>query len=212
MEVTAAAGNPFSTRHVRPGALAYLFPPGESAANILQRLRDNRWQGAIVGPHGSGKSTLLAGLMREIAICSPISARPEIRFIALHEGQRSLPHDFVLPRSGEEFGVVIVDGYEQLSWWSRRKLLSRCRSAGWGLLVTAHGPCGIAEIYRTHSSLATTQLLVAQLLPAADLLIAPDDIAAAFLSHAGNVRETLFALYDVYEARRSDCAVNNVGR
>ena len=46
--------NPFSSRHVRPGATSYRFPPGESVEAILARLEEQQWRGEIVGPHGSG--------------------------------------------------------------------------------------------------------------------------------------------------------------
>jgi hypothetical protein len=61
-----SAENPFSTRHVRPGAIAYQFPPGKSADRLVQRLGENNWQGQIVGPHGSGKSALMAALKAAI--------------------------------------------------------------------------------------------------------------------------------------------------
>jgi hypothetical protein len=46
------------------------------------------------------------------------------------------------------------------------------------------------------------QYLVDQVLPSSDGVISPDDVAAAFWAHSGNVRETLFALYDLFEQRR----------
>ncbi len=70
----AAQSNPFSTRFVRPGALAYRFPPGESAATLVERLAASGWRGQIVGPHGSGKSTLVAAL-GETLPRSPVGPR-----------------------------------------------------------------------------------------------------------------------------------------
>ena len=54
----AAKSNPFSTRFIRPGAIEYLFAPGQTADSLIDRLRHNQWRGQIIGPHGSGKSTL----------------------------------------------------------------------------------------------------------------------------------------------------------
>ena len=60
------SSNPFSTRRVRPGAIAYCFPEGVDVETLLARLHENGWRGEIVGPHGSGKSALLATLMPAI--------------------------------------------------------------------------------------------------------------------------------------------------
>ena len=54
--------NPFATCWTRPGAIAFHFPPGESAEQLVARLAADNWRGEIVGPHGSGKSTLLETL------------------------------------------------------------------------------------------------------------------------------------------------------
>jgi hypothetical protein len=97
---------------------------------------------------------------------------------------------------------VIVDGYEQLSWWSRLRLKARCRSARAGLLVTAHTSVGLPDLFTTVPSLELAQQVVQRLLPSGDAQIAANDIAAAFDQQRGNLRETLFQLYDIYEQRR----------
>ncbi len=61
-----ASDNPFCTRWVRPGAIPFLFPPGENAEELADRLRQAGWWGEITGPHGSGKSALLAALTAAI--------------------------------------------------------------------------------------------------------------------------------------------------
>src|SRR5437016_5663581 len=82
--------NPFSTRFVRPGALPFRFSAGQTAASLVARLHELHWRAQIVGPHGTGKSTLLAALLPEIE-----AAGQQVRAIALHDGQRSLPADFL---------------------------------------------------------------------------------------------------------------------
>src|SRR5579859_6457327 len=77
--------NPFSTRCVRPGAIPFRFPPGESAATMVDRLERQGWWGQIVGPHGSGKSTLLAALLPELR------RRRALVTTSLHEDRRRLP-------------------------------------------------------------------------------------------------------------------------
>ena len=66
MDAFSASENPFCTRRISPGAIPYIFPPGENAETLVDRLRQAGWWGEITGPHGSGKSTLLAALTAAI--------------------------------------------------------------------------------------------------------------------------------------------------
>ena len=190
-------GNPFSTRHVRPGAIDYLFPPGTTAESLLARLEGNSWRGQIVGPHGSGKSALLATLIRAVEG----SAR-QVRLVELHDGQRRLPRDFwrtdITPNT-----LVIVDGYEQLGFSSRFRLRGFCRKRGLGLLVTAHSSSGFPDLFRTAPDMATAVRLVEQLVDR-DAPISADEIRERFSAHKGDIREVLFDLYDAHERRRSE--------
>ena len=211
---TANIHNPFSTRFVRPGAIPYQFPAGMSTESLIDQWRSQNWRSAIIGPHGSGKSTLLATLIPAIEAigCTAHS-------IALHDGQRKLPDEslkslppsaFRLPPStsagqARPLHVIIIDGYEQLSWWSRRRILRLCGRKKFGLLITAHADeaaSGLPILLRTKPELAEVQNLIENFLPSHIGLISLDDIAAAFESNAGNVRETLFFLYDLFEKRK----------
>ncbi len=191
--------NPFATRWVRPGALPYQFPSGADAAAVVRQLRERDWRGCIIGPHGSGKSALLATLIPEIE-----RSGWAVRSITLHDGQRHLPAGFVRPTGNETQGVFVVDGYEQLGWRARRQLNHSCRRMGWGLLITAHGDAAAARfpvLFRTSADLATVQQLIERHLPPHGNLIQSDEMAAAFQTHGGNVREAFFALYDLFEQR-----------
>ncbi len=188
--------NPFSTRYVRPGAAKFLFPPGEDAGTLVERLERSAWRGQIVGPHGSGKSSLVAALLTEL---KSRGRRPLL--IALHDGERHLPIQTGQLSWREPNTIVIVDGYEQLSWWSRCRLRWLCQGRGWGLLATAHRSVGLPLLAHTSASTELAQQIVEQLLPA-DSLIGRIDIAQRFAAHGGNLREMLFDLYDLYESRR----------
>jgi hypothetical protein len=206
--------NPFATRRVRPGAMPYLFAPGMNAAALLKQLQVSGWRGAIVGAHGSGKSTLLATIV-------PVMERMgiEVRLISLHDGERRLTRGALdeFPRRAvrnavddlQQYScpaaVLVIDGYEQLNWWSRRRLSARCRRRGWGLLITVHDASRASSmpiIFHTAADLASVQYLVDQVLPSSGGVIHSDDVAEAFRAHSGNVRETLFSLYDLFEQRR----------
>ncbi len=120
--VPSRHANPFATCWTRPGALAFQFSTGESAAGLVARLATTDWRGEIVGPHGSGKSTLLETLGPHLR-----AAERGVSAVALRDGQRRLPADFLRKALASSHPLVIVDGYEQLSWLHRRVLIARCR-------------------------------------------------------------------------------------
>jgi hypothetical protein len=196
--------NPFASRRVRPGAIPFQFPHGLDAAALVERLAQLGWRGAIVGAHGTGKSTLLATLTPELE-----RAGRDVRAIALHDRQRSLPQEFGAALLAKQNGLVIVDGYEQLSFWSRCRLDRRCRAIGAGLLVTAHGRTSLPLLFRTTSDEKLVERIVGQLLAANDdgaPAIGRDDVRSAWSKHCGNLREVLFDLYDAYECQRVERA------
>jgi energy-coupling factor transporter ATP-binding protein EcfA2 len=189
--------NPFSTRFVRPGAIGYRFEDGQTAAGLVARLAELGWRAQVLGPHGSGKSTLIA------AIVGPLEqgGRGACVFV-LRDGQRRMPVGWVSDANKASAGVIVVDGYEQLGRLNRCWLALRCRRNGWGLLVTAHRDVGFRTLYRTAANLDVAQAVVAALLPADDTSISRQTVADAFAASQGDLRETLFALYDRYEVSR----------
>lgn len=197
LEDPASAENPFSTRHVRPGAIAYRFPPGKSAAGLVERLRQNGWEGQIVGPHGSGKSALVAALITAVEQ----TGRQTI-LIELHDGQRRLPVHLRRISGLAHGAVIIVDGYEQLAWLRRVALRRFCRRRGLGLVVTVHASAGLPDLFRTTTSLALARQIVDRLLPVDSSPIGPQEVNDRFTLHQGDMREVLFDLYDLYEQRR----------
>ncbi len=221
--------NPFSTRCIRPGAIPYIFPPGESARQLLQLLRQNSWRGEIVGPHGSGKSALLATLIPLVE-----QAGRKTLLVELHDSQRRLPIDLrsaLEPGRAEKgtrfnlceapsrplgqikpgpfFGptLVVVDGYEQLGRFSRFRIRWFCRRRGLGLLVTAHAPVGLPLLYRTGMDLQQAERIVAWLLGESKPLVTPTQLADCLRRHGPDRRETLFELYDLYELHSHDPTV-----
>jgi hypothetical protein len=169
----------------------------ENPETLLTRLAENRWWGQITGPHGSGKSTLLAALIPGIE-----RAGRRVVSIELHDGQRRMPSEAWNSIASEPAAIVIVDGYEQLSRFSRWRLKRCCRGRKLGLLVTSHAPVGLPDLFHSAADLTLAVQIVEQLQRGYPCLITPADIAPRFARHQGNLRETLFDLYDLYEARR----------
>jgi hypothetical protein len=199
--------NPFSAARVWPGASDFLFPAGEDAAVLVARLESYSWRGQIVGPHGSGKSTLLASLRTALE-----AHGRRTLLITLHDGERRLPIDLRQSPEIAAGAVVIVDGYEQLRWWSRLWLRRLCDRHRLGLLVTAHQSVGLPLVASTSTSPELAQQIVERLLPADSSGASPighADVAERFALHHGNLREVLFDLYDLYESRRPNVGVKS---
>lgn len=191
--------NPFATRYIAPGAIPFLFADRQSVQSLVDRLPTQGWWGQIVGPHGSGKSSLLGELL---AVCD--AQGRDVRRWTLRDRQRRLPMTIDDARGWSAKTLVAIDGYEQLSSWSRFRLKRWCRRQQAGLLVTAHRDCGLPELYRTGTNLVLFQQLVAERLRASDCADAlrDEEIAAAFARCDGNVREAFLELFDRVQPRR----------
>jgi hypothetical protein len=193
--------NPFATRFTRPGALPFLFDEHESAAAMVASFVAAGRRGAIVGPHGSGKSTLLVELLPEFIA---MGMQPIVH--TLHDGQRRLTARFAQAISRVDgTPLLVIDGYEQLSWWGRREVGQAVKRSGAGLLVTSHAPpAGLPTLFSTRPTWETTRRVIAKLapsLPAAT--ISEDELRRLYEQCGRNLRELLFQLYDRFESHRS---------
>jgi hypothetical protein len=198
-EESPTGENPFCTRRIRPGAVEYFFQPGVSIEDLVDRLSVNHWRGQIVGPHGSGKSTLLAHVIHAIE-----RAGRQVVLFELHDGQRRMPSHWqrkIELSASSAPAIIVVDGYEQLSFWSRFRLKWHCNRRHFGLLVTSHISVNLPDIFRTATSLETAQQVVQQLLQKKRMTISAEIIAELFARHDGNIREMLFDLYDLFEQK-----------
>ncbi len=189
--------NPFSTSRTRPGAIPFRFAPGDDAKGLTQRLQQHGWRGQIVGPHGSGKSTLLARLLAEFEDRGTRYARA-----ALHDGQRRLPESFWRVLKQPQTKLAVVDGYEQLGRLARLNLRWYCKRAGKGLLVTTHASVGLPQVYDARPDFNRVRSIVKGLVRGFPPLVADADVAQCYRRYHPDVREMLFALYDLYESRR----------
>jgi uncharacterized MnhB-related membrane protein len=205
-EVPCRHSNPFATCWTRPGAISFRFVDGESIESLVARLHAADGWGEIVGPHGSGKSTLLAAIEPELAAVGWDVAR-----ITLRDGQRYLPRWWLQAALSKKRPLVMIDGYEQLSWLSRALVKWRCHNAAAGLLVTSHEPTRPQTLYRTRVDAELAQSLVSTLTAERFSPITAADVAASHACHGSNLRELFFALYDRHEAlsRTARTALNS---
>jgi energy-coupling factor transporter ATP-binding protein EcfA2 len=194
--------NPFSTRFTRPGALEPLDANGEPVRvdDMLRRLRA-RGRAAIVGPHGSGKSTLLARLADAVDAAGGTAVRLRLR------DRRDLHRVLTAVLRARSGDVVAIDGWETAGTLVCLIMRAVVRLRGCGLVVTAHGPVGLPVLVRCRSSVVILAAIVERLPGHGEWygrLIHPTDVAEAFVAHHGDIRESLFALYDRYEHRLRD--------
>lgn len=176
------------------------FPISDAldAATLVRRLQQNGWWGEIVGSHGAGKSALVAELIPEIEL-----AGRRVTLVELHDGQRRLPLDLSSDSRLRPPMVLVVNGYEQLSRWRRFLLKRHCRRRGLGLLVTAHAPLGFPKLYRPVPTPELAERIVGHLMSGRSPAFTASEPSACFARCNGNMRETLFDLYDLYEQRHS---------
>jgi len=97
---------------------------------------------------------------------------------------------------------VIVDGFEQLSGWTRYRLKQFCRRTSKGLLVTTHRSLGLPNLLPMQPNLLTAQRIVAYLQRHHEQVISDEDVRHYYPHDSHNLRELLFALYDLFEQRR----------
>ncbi|MFO0551606.1 MAG: ATP-binding protein [Polyangiaceae bacterium] len=186
-----APRNPFSTEHLRPGALEFVFDEADARTLLEQWARARQAQ--LVGPPGSGKTTLLRSLGR--------AARSQgVRTLELRADRDALP------RLGPDapFDALLLDEADALSRWRLHRLRRAIERAGRTLLVATHRDLGLPTLRRcaVDEALAirlTEQVLLAS--PDLPVLVRADEIVAPLRLHDHNLREALLALYDLYEAR-----------
>ncbi|QDT13223.1 hypothetical protein [Planctomycetes bacterium K23_9] len=213
------AANPFCTRFVRPGAIEYRFDvtrgldSNDRPLEVLVAAIVRTPYAAIVGPHGTGKSTLLESLrprlgeayshLEFVQLHSPSSSRWQVRR-RRHIHNRRVVDDaqqgLASRGSSNESRLLIVDGFEQLSVFARRKILRVAQGTQQALLVTTHAKLRSFEtVFRTKIQQRILQQLTDDLLDRASesqRSILKSEIQQRDFSSVQNVREFWFEMYD----------------
>jgi energy-coupling factor transporter ATP-binding protein EcfA2 len=198
--MSAPVSNPFATRFTRPGRIEPLDAMGHPVDTdlLLTRLHSLGGAAAIVGPHGSGKSTLLAHLANAIEARGVRAPRSRLR--SLHD----VPAAWMAIRQAANGGTACIDSWECIGRPARYGLQVAAHLSGSGLLVTSHRSDGLPVLVLHDTSPALLHAIVRGL-PDHDSwhgrLITPSDVEEAFVKHGGNLRESLYELYDRFETR-----------
>lgn len=169
--------NPFASRYVRPGALAFRFDSGlpnqaaVTTTSIVSRLHEVRC-GAIIGDHGTGKSTLLRELAEQLERELPggqwvqLTQEPTSGILSRIVTSRVVLR---LQNRVARGGVLVIDGGEQLPVIARWWIMARARRRGHFCLLTSHRElAGFTTLYRTSLTPALIADLLDELLPPSD--------------------------------------------
>ena len=198
--------NPFSTRFIQPGAISYECFDGTVTELAERFLKLQSKRGSIIGPHGSGKSTLVASLESRFEAYLPDSKIHPLRFSTDSSASQSLNSSV----DWAPFSIAILDGYEQLKFWSRLRIHWIARARSISILATAHRPIrGFETIWETSVNESTSKWVVEQLLQQAGVpdcanqLLQSDAWSRSRAKHGQNLRESLFDMYDWWQDRQS---------
>ena len=97
--------------------------------------------------------------------------------------------------------LLMIDGIEQLSGWSRRRIVRRGAARGHRILATSHAACSAFTIvYRSSVQPQIIQSVVSSLTAAAPAEIRKmvwSELGRRRLSKVTNMRDLLFELYDL---------------
>lgn len=184
-----ARDNPFRTGRVL--GVRYRMS-GETLEDLLDRLKQLDYRGAIVGPKGTGKTTLLEDLEPALAAIGFNVVR-----LRLDDRTRSFPRVF-LKRFFSELSkrdVILFDGAEQMSWleWRRFKLRS---TRAVGLVITSHHRGMLPTLRECATSPELLDEIITELLGGAPAAIR-DAIVDLHRKHNGNLRDALREMYDL---------------
>ena len=194
------------------------------AINVLQ----THGTAAIIGPHGTGKSSLVHTLLPHLQQAFPIVTRLQLSsatdaMTELSHWQRSVATSLA---SG---GCWVIDGFEQLPWLVRRRLvaqarrwrppLARSRHSGQAkrpcLLLTAHRrQLGVKTVLQTDWDNAVVGVLTREKLAGLppqlrERMLGAARCQAAIMARHRNVRDYWFTLYDEFERLRAEGCVSS---
>lgn len=194
--------NPFSTRFTRPGAIVPLDDEGVplDMDSLLARLALLGGSGSIEGLHGRGKTTALLALADHASRHGLAVIVLRVRSIRdLAEVCRSL---IQLPPGG----TLFVDGWESLGRMPGLVIRLLVGLRGCHLVVTSHGPAGLPVLMQCRTSPRLLRMILTHL-PASVAALGTQDVDEAFFRHQGNLRESLYDLYDRFEWYTRSCGM-----
>ena len=200
--------NPFETRWIRPDSVDFLCSGETQLPELLECMLNATQPCELIGDHGIGKTTLAYSLLQQ-------ARNNEIESQLIRCGKDGGSVDW-----REQFRrnrLLILDEFEQLSTWQRRKIKQLARKTNTATLIIAHETQGLPALLSTRttqsllSNLTALKSLVRQLQIQSQQpqLILDQDVENLFNKLRGNSRDVLFTCYDLFEQRRIKKPVAN---
>jgi energy-coupling factor transporter ATP-binding protein EcfA2 len=200
-------------------------PHGQTLGNSHGKSLGQDLRLAIVGPHGTGKSTLLHHLSQELRRNCPsnrhallgkaIHAEPT-GLVLLHSSSNKLGALSSILRQLYRSDWCLIDGYEQIPRWGQFLVMTRARRSGVPLCVTAHRlPWKFQLLWHTRVDPQVESHVIDCLLASAagqapgsakvkSSLLESPHWAISRQKHRDNLRESLFDMYDWWQATVDD--------
>jgi len=227
--IESATSNPFCSRFLQPGHIPFCFSGTESISQLADRIRAPLGKRAtrgkksqvalrlsIVGPHGSGKSTLLHQLCQELRGNRQNNGLSDSGLVVLHSSSNKLAALRAILGRIHRDQWCLIDGYEQIPRWAQLLLVAWAKPRGVALCVTAHRlPWMFQTLWETrvdaHVESHVIECLLANVAAKdggpssviSDLLQSPH-WAVSRQKHQENLRESLFDMYDWWQATVDD--------
>lgn len=204
-----ARENPFASH--RTESLRYRFP-GFCFENAIERLRELRWRGAILGPHGSGKTTLLLELYRRLKSDPSMPSERYCLWVVPREKNVRLAQWHQIFSSVRAETILLVDGIERLSCFHRWQLLGllpeRLPIIGppttiRSIVATTHRRVGLPIWITSQPNCLVMEELLLELHPSASPAMLCE-AGKLFVEKQGNVREVFWNLYDRYSQQSTE--------
>jgi hypothetical protein len=185
-----ACDNPFCAARI--DRLAYR-PINGSLEQLVTKLVQMDYRGAIVGAEGSGKTTLLTDLGRRLSEKGFVVRSV---FVSLARPfTRARRKEFIREaRPGE---IVLLDGADHLGPIAWRLFKTNVLESARGLIITSHKVGLLPTLIECSTNAELLQQLVSELL-GDGARIKHDFLDDIFREHRGNIRDCLRQLYDLY--------------
>jgi len=187
--VMRARDNPFCAEQI--DRITYI-PIGAGFEELIAKIEQMNYRGAITGPRGTGKTTLLGDLksrFREKGFA--------VKTIFVNDTTpftKDRHKEFVAELKGGE--IVFLDGAEQLGTIGWRRFKREVLKSAAGLVITSHKP-GLLETVIECSTTQGLFLEIVSQLTGGDFPLDKKRLIEIYDQHKGNIRNCLRQLYDI---------------
>ena len=214
--------NPFATKFVTPGRLAFAGLGEKALDGLAETLMRQHGIYQIIGPHGVGKTTLTYDLEERVErLCGSDTAFNFFRKTIGRSGgvrfANSSHHatwkgdigenEFAGGDSSSAETLLVLDGVERLSWFQRLALHKSCQRKRIGLLLTTHRRVwGVRTLVELEPDFSRFESVCEELTFGHEFQLASQRLREIFSNAQGNMREALMTCYDDFEASRAKTA------